>query len=50
MCEPADLNACNFPYGTCTCLLGLEGPCYCNCDVGFSGDYCQDHEDKTGTM
>ena len=33
MCEPADLNACS-DHGTCT----EEG--FCNCDVGFFGDYC----------
>ena len=34
MCEPADLNACS-DRGTCT----EEG--FCNCDVGYFGDYCQ---------
>jgi hypothetical protein len=35
MCDPFDLNACNFPRGTCA----KDG--FCNCDVGFFGDYCQ---------
>ena len=34
MCEPADLNACNFPHGTCA----EDG--FCNCEVGYFGDYC----------
>ena len=34
MCDPFDLNACNFPHGTCA----EDG--FCNCDVGYYGDYC----------
>ena len=34
MCDPFDLNACNFPHGTCA----EDG--FCNCEVGYFGDYC----------